>query len=214
MILGVPVLLRYDLLERLFRSAEAGKVRPTEYLIIDNGGKFVPPASHVSNKIGVQRPGKNIGVAASWNRILKYALNRGEPVIVSNDDVELGRDTFEALAHELEQGAPFVSGLGFALFGIRPECFFQVGGFDERFFPAYYEDRDYERRLKLAGVEWQELSVTVRHEGWATSRAMNMEGHFDWYAQNLRRYIEKWGGVPGGEQFVVPYDGGEAPSDA
>lgn len=207
MILGVPTLNRYDLLDRLIASAERGSVRPSKYIVIDNGGEYLPlHDGRLPDRLSIHRPGRNIGVAASWNRILHYAHDE-TAVIISNDDIELGPDAFEALSSELERGAPFVSGLGFALFGIRVECFVRVGCFDERFFPAYYEDRDYERRMRLAGIEWRELPVAVHHEGWATSRAMNMEGHFDWYATNLQRYVEKWGGVPGDERLEVPTEG-------
>jgi GT2 family glycosyltransferase len=199
----------------LIVSAERGSVRPSEYFIVDNGNQYVPPRDGpLARKIAIQRPNRNVGVAASWNRILRYAHGKDEPVVISNDDVVLGSNAFEALSSELERGEVFVSGLGFALFGLRPECLIKVGNFDERFFPAYYEDRDYERRMKLAGIEWRELSVPIHHEGWATSRAMNMEGHFDWHAQNLERYVEKWGGAPGDERFECPYDGKGVPADA
>lgn len=46
---------------------------------------------------------------------------------------------------------------GFGCFFIDEEIRRELGPFDERFYPAYFEDGDYRRRMKLAGVtpiEW------------------------------------------------------------
>ena len=74
-VLGVPVLSRYDLLERLLASAEAGTVKPDRYLIVDNGRQLDVRSPGISRAVergatvSVLSPGRNLGVAASWNAI-------------------------------------------------------------------------------------------------------------------------------------------------
>jgi GT2 family glycosyltransferase len=214
MILGVPTLSRYDLLEKLIASAERGSVRPSAYLIIDNGGKYLPLKSgRLKNNMTIHRPGRNIGVAASWNQILRYAHERGEPAVISNDDVEFKEKTFEELCRAIRlPGIGLANALGWALFVQSPLTTRVVGPYDENFFPAYYEDVDYERRCALAGVRRLYPCVTEKifHAGSATSHAMvDMTEHYEWYRRNLDYYKKKWGGGPGHERFALPFGGTE-----
>jgi len=210
MILGIPTLNRYDLLEKLIASAEQGTVRPTEYFIIDNGGEYLPlKDGRLPEKLLIQRPGRNIGVAASWNRILRYAYERGEAVVISNDDVVLSPGAFEEIVRLLGTGDfGVVNGLGWALFGQTPLCTEKVGFYDEEFFPAYYEDCDYDVRLKRAGVARVEISSKVEHLSWSTSRAIGSNPEHAWLERNLDYFCRKWGGPPGAETFTEPFNGG------
>jgi len=193
MILGVPSLWRYELLDRLIASALAGSRTPDEILVVDNGGKYEAKDSRVR----VIYSGENLGVAASWNRLL-----RAGAWVISNDDVVFARRTFEELSGALEAGTLFVTGLGWALFGQRPEVAEKIGYYDERFFPAYYEDDDYEVRLIDAGIatRFPVLSEPVEHVGWASSR--NRENgelkdpaeHNEIYRKSRQIFESKWGG--------------------
>ena len=205
MLLGVPTLNRYDLLERLIGSAERGSERPTGYFVVDNGGRWAVPAALSALHMEILRPAQNLGVAASWNRILDRAGS--DPVLISNDDIEFGMDTVCLLLQALGR-EPFASALGFAIFAQKRSVTDRVGFYDEHFFPAYYEDNDYEHRMALAKIRRVNVqSMGLSHVGWATSRALGMRGHHDWYARNLKYYTEKWGGPPGGERFDAPFDG-------
>jgi FkbM family methyltransferase len=193
MILGVPSLWRYELLDRLIASALAGSRVPDEILIVDNGGKYAAKDSRVR----VIYSGPNLGVAASWNRLL-----RAGAWIISNDDVLFKQRTFEELATALEAGKLFVNGLGWALFGQRPEVAEKIGFYDERFYPAYYEDNDYEIRLIDAGIPclFPVLSEPVEHIGWASSRKRedgelsDPAGHQAIFQKSCQVFVDKWGG--------------------
>ena len=193
MILGVPSLWRYELLDRLIASALAGTRVPDEILVVDNGGKYEPKDSRVR----VIYSGENLGVAASWNCLL-----RAGAWVISNDDVVFTRRTFEEMASALEAGTLFVNGLGWALFGQRPEVAEKIGFYDERFFPAYYEDDDYEVRLIDAGIATRVpvLSEPVEHVGWASSRKLedgelrDPAEHQALYRKNCQVFMDKWGG--------------------
>jgi glycosyltransferase involved in cell wall biosynthesis len=225
--LGVPVLSRYDLLDRLIASAEAGVVNPHRYFIVDNGGRLDVRSPSIQQAVArgavvsVLSPGCNLGVAASWNAILRAAHPRYATVI-SNDDITLGPRTLEYLyskdaidRHDfvIAEGPPQAN--GWCLFTQAPSCAAKIGYYDKNFFPAYYEDTDYHRRMTLAGIEPFRLPTDHAHEGWAT---IKQEGHdgptYRGQQRNLDYYARKWGGAPGQEQFAEPFDGRETPPPA
>jgi hypothetical protein len=226
--LGIPTLCRYDLLKQLIRSAERGSLRPSGYIIVDNGGKlsreeilsWLSPDARPDFRDLVEliTPDSNLGVAASWNLIIDRAAP--EPVIISNDDVDFGSDTFLELVVGLGSHE-FVEGEGWALFGQRFELIKKVGYYDENFWPAYYEDVDYDARLARAGVAaHRPLSVPVQHHGWATTTAL---ADADWLkegrARNHAYFLAKWGGESrnprwNGNSLIFQYEtpfGGKPP---
>jgi GT2 family glycosyltransferase len=150
-------------------------------IVIDNASTDDTPkylAQLDAPKI-ILRQETNLGVAASWNLGIRRAIaERCAPVVVANNDVVFAPDTL----HRLERWwavdkKPFVTvtavspppdvhaefktlarvrhlspDLDFCTFLIDAVVFESVGAFDERFWPAYYEDKDYERRMAARGV--------------------------------------------------------------
>ena len=217
MLLGVPTLNRYDLLARLIASAEAGRLKPSDYFIVDNGGRFDTEAPNMPGvatalargaRFYVLTPDANLGVAASWNALLDAA--GAVPMAISNDDVELGDDALEAIDRALAAGHHFViaeggyNANGWCLFAQTRACTELVGVYDEGFYPAYYEDSDYERRMSLVGITPHREPATLRHEGWATMNA-DPSGAISAGQQKSADYFqEKWGGMPGGQLYPLP----------
>lgn len=219
MLLGVPVLKRYDLLEKLIASAEAGTLKPDTYLIVDNGGELrsrlersqpLDLARARGAEVLVLSPVQNIGVAASWNAILEKAGD--EPVVISNDDVELDRRTLEDLmdAYEVRLDELLISDAGadaggWCLFIQSPELMKTVGPYDESFSPAYYEDSDYRWRMKLVGIEPALVEASFKHAvrgSWSEESRKHIR-------RSLEQFERKWGGDPRDEAslFKEPFDG-------
>lgn len=200
MILGVPVLKRYDLLDRMIRSLFEGTVRPTGVIVVDNGGGFRGPSD-----VMLVRPAKNLGVAASWNLMLDIA--GAEPIVITNDDVVFGAHTFENLVKTVRAGSLF-AGNGWFLFAQTPECTRRVGYYDENFFPAYCEDSDYEVRLHRAGVERTRIPVDYHHDMFGSSTPEESDR---WRAAARAYFERKWGGKYLGEvpieSFGEPWGG-------
>jgi GT2 family glycosyltransferase len=78
---------------------------------------------------------------------------------------------------------------------IRRETWEQVGGFDERYFPAYYEDADLCLAVRQLGwsVLCEPTSVVIHEEGGSTPVRFR---HF-LSNRNQRLFVSKWGAVLG-----------------
>ena len=77
---------------------------------------------------------------------------------------------------------------------VRRSLFEQLGGFDEGFAPAYYEDADLAFRIRAQGqrVVYEPRSVVVHHEGVShgTDMASGVKAH---QRVNQTRMLELWG---------------------
>ena len=88
---------------------------------------------------------------------------------------------------------------------VRKALFDQLGGFDERYVPAYSEDSDLAFAIRELGCRtlYQPLSQVVHHEG-ATSGTDLAAGAKRYQEINRPKFVEKWGrvlssGFPPGE---------------
>ncbi|MGH3491680.1 MAG: glycosyltransferase, partial [Sciscionella sp.] len=76
---------------------------------------------------------------------------------------------------------------------VRRELFQRLGGFDERFAPAYYEDTDLAFAVRAAGLRTVVVpdSVVIHHEGITngTSTSSGVKRHQE---LNRRIFVEKW----------------------
>lgn len=95
------------------------------------------------------------------------------------------------LREEPAAGAPVEQPAAAAL-ALRREALEAVGGFDERFHPAWFEDVDLAQRLRRAGLVvryWP--AARFRHRLGSTVPRLGY-GRFLWiYYRNLTRYLEK-----------------------
>jgi GT2 family glycosyltransferase len=165
----VPVLNRYDLLQDMLNSID----EPVgDLLIIDNGGSadslsFPGLAERVHF---IQLP-SNLGVAASWNLGIKLLPHHDRWFFASNDMQFMpgGMKTLaEARRDELTltQDAPY-----WQCFAVGDTVVEEVGLWDEGFYPAYFEDNDYHRRVETAGYEVRKLPIKSTHQNSSTIRS-------------------------------------------
>jgi GT2 family glycosyltransferase len=172
----VPVLNRYDLLERMVSSIDY----PVQHLlIIDNG------ASTVMEDISIDVPDcvehttylpmpANLGVAGSWNLGIKLFPYADRWFIASND-VQFGPGALERLSEARRDEITLSGDFPFwQAFCVGYEAVRRLGLFDEGFFPAYFEDKDYERRAREAGVTITKLQVPMIHDNSSTINSDDM----------------------------------------
>lgn len=97
-----------------------------------------------------------------------------------------------------------------SLVRVRPQCTRLVGPYDENIWPAYYEDVDYDIRLRRVGIApVRPLSEPLEHEEWTTTRRLeNAPWLADGRERNRRYVIAKWGADwVGGASYREPFDG-------
>jgi len=96
---------------------------------------------------------------------------------------------------------------------VRRELFEQLGGFDEEFAPAYYEDTDLAFRIRARGMKvlYEPRSVVIHHEGVShgTDLATGVKAY---QAINRTRMMDRWGATlerenyPNGEHVLRARD--------
>jgi len=93
-------------------------------------------------------------------------------------------------AYTFVREADYCSGAAIAL----PSALFKrLGGFDERYAPAYYEDTDLAMKVREAGlkVRVQPASMVVHHEG-ITAGTDTGSGVKAYQVRNQQRFLERW----------------------
>ncbi|MCX5966471.1 MAG: glycosyltransferase [Cyanobacteria bacterium] len=206
LLLGVPVYRRYDLLAKLIKSALAGTMVPDRIVVVDNGCSFNAQYRGPMERVEVIRHGTNEGCAAGWNRILKAATDSKDEIILANDDIVLRCDGIEIMIRQLrsDNGKSVVRGHGFSLFCLSQQTWRRVGMFDERFWPAYLEDKDYKYRLSLASVPLPpKVAAASRHSSSASLNTFSPLERIQFnlrYTLNRLYYVSKWGAIPGRER--------------
>lgn len=187
-----------------------------DVLVVCNVDRVVE-ACRAVEKLGVNvaYPQLNLGTCASWNLIMNFGQISGyDGAFITGDDVTIDTEWGLSLMVEAAERDPdrlyFVQGLGFSGFCVTKQVLHRVGWFDEGFWPAYFEDNDYHWRAKQVGVEWSDVPIKVSHVG-----SGSLKGWKEWedynanrvFVTNQRRYVEKWGGGPGHEQWTEPWHG-------
>lgn len=178
-----------------------------DIIIVDNGSQDILTRK---DKFHIYRPKKgNIGVSASWNYILKRAMKTDcSHVLMLNDDIYLGKTTkeVEAMIGDLRYADLFKSEHHFCSFIVPIFTFNRFGGFDEGFFPAYFEDNDYLYRIKLEEgyvLTRSELNPLIYNNSLSIKKDPSLNSKF---MDNQNRYVEKWGGLPREETYTKPFN--------
>ena len=85
---------------------------------------------------------------------------------------------------------------------IRKNLWEEIGGFDERYAPAYFEDSDLAFEVRKHGykVVYQPKSVVVHFEGISHGTDVN-SGIKSYQTSNKQKFLEKWGHVLEKEHF-------------
>ena len=184
----VPVLNRYDLLQRMLDSVDV----PVEHLlVIDNGqGSDLFFSDKFANVTVLNMPA-NLGVAGSWNLGIKCFPYARRWFIVSND-VEFQAGSLEVLAQARSDEITLVDAFPhWQVFVLGDEAVNDIGLFDESLFPAYFEDNDYMRRAEFVGVNVRRLVIKVKHENSSTVKAGYEHKNARTYAANEKNYQSK-----------------------
>ncbi len=203
-VLGIPVINRPDLLRACLASIDEPVGR---LVVIDNSGTGELGAVAIEMRpdaIVVDVPA-NLGVAASWNFVIRttcdapwWCLVNADAAFHPGDLALLGMTGAAEIRCLIEFGA----------FGITAACVDTVGFFDENFAPIYCEDTDYRRRCALAGVPIIYIPNRSTHVGSVSYQGNPLADNARTYPANVAYYRGKWGGWIGEERYDSPFDSG------
>jgi GT2 family glycosyltransferase len=163
-VLGFATLKRFDLADRLLASIDY----PVEHLVIvDNSGldSWQPKQPAAVKKMWVIRIPYGLGLVGAWNLIVKATPYAPYWVLI-NDDAHFELGAMQIIA---EHANP--EGVGHPVIEPKWTCMVlgeqavqTIGLYDERFYPLYFDDNDYERRLNIAGVPQYSIPAVIHHD--------------------------------------------------
>jgi GT2 family glycosyltransferase len=184
----VPVLNRYDLLQRMLDSVDV----PVDHLlVIDNGTGANLIFNDNFRKVTVLDLPANQGVSGSWNLGIKSFPYAHRWFIVSND-VVFEPGALEMLAQARRDEITLTGDPPhWQAFALGDEAVNDIGLFDESLFPAYFEDNDYMRRAEFVGVNIRRLDLKLRHDNSSTIKAGYQEKNAKTYIKNESYYQSK-----------------------
>ena len=190
-VLIVPTLNGHDRLQDMLESIDYSI---DQVIVVDNGGtehQWVKP--DWVDTLDVIRVPSNLGVAGSWNLGVKSSPFAPYWFIV-NDDVTFAPGSLARFAHEGEH----VGTISLCA-DVSPWCAFTlgqdvvdcVGLFDEAYYPAYFEDTEYSRRVmqELGEDAIYHTDIAVDHVNSATINSGFNEANHRTYLANQ----ELWG---------------------
>ena len=170
-VLGFATLSRFDMAQRLLDSIDY----PVEHLVIvDNSGKkqFEPQINeNVKNLWLLQMP-FGLGANGAWNLIIK-STPHAPYWVIPNDDAWFETGALQKIAEEVNTEA-------FNFLDINPKwsCVIpgegavrKAGLWDEAFHPIYFDDDEYEWRMKKLGVEFHTINARVHHDNSSTLKS-------------------------------------------
>jgi hypothetical protein len=147
-LLSIPVLNRYDLLERMIDSID---YPIDEILIINNGKEKYIPKNESFNFRVLNLP-SNLGCAGSWNLTVKLYPHLSYWSFASADIIWIP-GSIEKMVQESGKDFLCLSNQYTSAFSWGENLVRNVGLFDENYYPIYVEYRDYRERIYSKGLK-------------------------------------------------------------
>lgn len=188
-VIGFATLTRFDLAERLIASIDY----PVEHLVIvNNSGKqsWTPTKPEAVKNLWHLEVPFGLGLVGAWNLVIKSTPYAPYWVMV-NDDAWFPLGALETIAREVDTEA-----LNFAHVDQTPwaapifgeGCIRRAGLYDEAFYPIYFDDNDFERRIRNAGVDVKQLSARIHHDPMTTRQDFLEQNSRTWRANEERHH--------------------------
>jgi GT2 family glycosyltransferase len=123
------------------------------------------------NQWNIQVP-HGLGLVGAWNLIVKTTPLAPYWVLV-NDDAWFEPGALAKIAEQADPNAlsfpDIVPDWSCIVLGERVVD--KVGLYDERFYPLYFDDNDYERRIDKKGIEIKRIQAKVHHDNSSTIKS-------------------------------------------
>lgn len=167
-VIGVATLSKYDLCQQLLDSIDF----PVEHLIVvDNSGKkeFQPTLNDNINNFWLIQVPHGLGANGAWNLIIK-STPFAKYWVLPNDDAYFEPGALEKIHNNVD-----LEKFNFPNISPHWSCpiptqgsVMKAGLWDEAFHPIYFDDDDYEWRMKKLGIEFNHIDAKVHHMNSAT----------------------------------------------
>lgn len=191
-VLGFATLTKFDLAQRLLDSIDY----PVEHLVIvDNSGRkeFEPviETDLIKNLWLIQVP-HGLGANGAWNLIIK-STPHAPYWVIPNDDAYFEPGALQKIAEQVDTDA-------FNFLNINPKWSCVVPGegavlkgglWDEVFHPIYFDDDEYEWRMRELGVKFNTIDAVVHHDNSSTLRSGFAERNNVTFVRNQSVYANK-----------------------
>jgi GT2 family glycosyltransferase len=170
-VLGFCTLSRFDLAERLMLSIDY----PVEHLVIvDNSGtqSWQPSKPDKVKNLWLIRVPFGLGLVGAWNLIVKSTPYAPYWVLI-NDDAWFENGALEIIAKEADSETLLFPDItpDWASIVLGSKIVEEAGLYDERFYPVYFDDNDYERRIRHKGLEIKRIKAKIHHENSSTLKS-------------------------------------------
>jgi len=206
--LAFPTYKAFDLAVECIESAMSGTLRPDSIIVVDNSGNsaslpYIQPLMDKYKNIYIWPQTYNLGCARTWNLVHK-TINR-DYIVMVNDDIKFHEHTLERMVEEADRNVDEVlftamAGNAYSIFLLKNKGFKHIGEFDEKFYPAYYEDGDYDHRREILGYRLVVVDGAdcdhVRSATIARYTQKEMEDHNRAFLACESYFRTKWGGLP------------------
>jgi GT2 family glycosyltransferase len=221
----MPVINCLDYTRQAVASLSRSVTMPYTLIVIDNGSTdgteqyFAERLTDGDSHLCYLRQARNLGVAASWNLGITKAFAFGhDAALVINNDIVLADDSVDHMLAWLQEGKEFVTGVQigsdptalptfqrrhefaphphYSCFLMTPPVWKRAGQFDERFWPAYFEDSAHHEAMIREGIyAGCGYDVLFSHAG---SRAIYEGGVVNepYFSMNRELFKRLWGYDP------------------
>jgi GT2 family glycosyltransferase len=187
-VLGFAVVSQFQLAEQLLASIDY----PIEHLVIvDNSGTqtWKPTKPEQVKTMWVLQIPFGLGLVGAWNLIVKSTPYAPYWVLI-NDDATFEPGSLATIAEQANPeglGHPKVAPLWSAIV-LGQTIVEQIGLYDERFYPLYFDDNDYERRIEENNLLVYNIDAGIVHHN---SASVNRERNEHTYRNNRLLHAEK-----------------------
>jgi GT2 family glycosyltransferase len=155
----------------------------------------------------------NRGLSNSWNEGMINIFKEDDVAILVNDDCVFSKGDVIRMIEKSQEGAGTIAenlaAHAFSCIAINKKTFETVGCFDQNFFPAYFEDLDYARRVTLSGLAFTICKGTNVHHTKSYNYHNNdklRKQQLKTFPKNEQYYQSKWGGKIGQERYDKPFN--------
>lgn len=190
-VLGFATLSRFDLAQRLLDSIDYPVER---VVIIDNSGKreFQPQVNENVKDLWVIQLPHGLGANGAWNLIIK-STPFAPYWVIPNDDSYFEPGALQKIAENVDTQA-------FNFVNVNPKwsCVIPTEGsvakaglWDEAFHPIYFDDDDYEWRMKELGIPFHTIDALVHHNNSSTLKSGFQEQNNRTFSRNQSLFNNK-----------------------